>query len=91
MGFSLRRSIKLAPGIRFNFGKRGASLSVGGRGLTTNINKHGSRTTVSLPGTGASYSTKRRSLFDGNSHRSFNMKTVLIVVTLLGVLYLLAG
>jgi hypothetical protein len=67
MGFRFRRSLKIAPGIRLNFSKRGTSLSLGGRGFTTNIGKRGTKTTVGLPGTGISYSTfnprkKRNSL-----------------------------
>jgi hypothetical protein len=57
MGFRFRRSLKIAPGIRLNFSKRGTSLSLGGRGFTTNISKRGTKTTVGLPGTGISYST----------------------------------
>ena len=29
MGFRFRRSIKILPGIRLNFGKRGVSTSIG--------------------------------------------------------------
>ncbi len=57
MGFRIKRSIKIAPGIRLNLGKRGTSLSVGGHGLTTNISKKGVKNTVSLPGTGISYTS----------------------------------
>ena len=56
MGFRFRKSVKLMPGVRLNLGKRGASVSVGGKGLTCNISKKGARTTVGLPGTGVSYS-----------------------------------
>lgn len=58
MGFRFRRSIKIIPGVKINFGKSGfTSVSVGGRGLTTNYGKKGTRTTLGLPGTGLSYST----------------------------------
>jgi hypothetical protein len=57
MGFRFRRSLKIAPGIRLNFSKRGTSLSLGGHGFTKNISKRGTKTTVGLPGTGISYST----------------------------------
>jgi hypothetical protein len=57
MGFRFRRIIGLLPGVRLNLGKRGASVSVGVKGLTANISKHGVRKTVSLPGTGLSYSS----------------------------------
>ena len=56
MGWRLFRSLKIAPGVRLNMGKRGLSVSLGGHGLTTNISRRGRRTTVGIPGTGVSYS-----------------------------------
>ncbi|MGF6877351.1 DUF4236 domain-containing protein [Paraburkholderia sp. MM5477-R1] len=61
MGWSFRRSIKVAPGVRINLSKSGTSMSVGGKGFTYNTR---GRTTVSLPGTGIRYtstSTRHRS------------------------------
>jgi hypothetical protein len=49
------RSIKLLPGIRLNFGKRGISTSIGVRGAHVTFGRTGTRTTVGLPGTGISY------------------------------------
>lgn len=57
MGWRVRRSVKIAPGVRWNIGKTGSSLSVGGKGLTANVSKKGVRTTASIPGTGVSYSS----------------------------------
>ena len=57
MGFRFRRSIRIAPGIRWNIGKRSSSLSIGRRGATLNVSSHGTRATVGIPGTGLSYST----------------------------------
>lgn len=57
MGFRFRRSIRIAPGVRVNVGKKSTSLSVGPRGATMNVGKKGTRVTVGLPGTGLSYST----------------------------------
>ncbi len=60
MGFRFRRSVRIVPGLRLNFGKGGlTSLSVGRRGITANIDAKGIKTTFSVPGTGLSYSTKR--------------------------------
>lgn len=53
--FRFRRSIKLAPGVRWNIGKKGSSVSIGGHGLTHTISAKGSRTTVGIPGSGVSY------------------------------------
>ena len=55
MGFRFRRSIKILPGIRLNFGKRGISASIGVRGAHVTYGPTGTRTTVGLPGTGLSY------------------------------------
>ncbi len=54
MSFRFRRSLRLAPGLRINLAKHGASLSLGGRGLTANFGRRGARTTVGLPGSGLS-------------------------------------
>ena len=58
MGFRFRRSVKIAPGLRLNFGKRGVSMSAGPPGATVNVSSRGTRLTTSIPGTGISYSEK---------------------------------
>lgn len=55
MGFRFRRSVKIAPGIRMNFGLRGTSLSLGPRGASINIGHRGIYGNVGLPGAGLSY------------------------------------
>jgi hypothetical protein len=55
MGFRFHRSIKILPGIRLNFGKRGVSTSIGVRGAHMTFGATGTRTTVGLPGSGLSY------------------------------------
>ena len=60
MGFRFHRSVRLAKGLRLNFSKSGASLSVGGPGATVNLGRRGPRATVGLPGTGLSYSSGLR-------------------------------
>lgn len=49
MGWSFRRSIKIAPGVRINLSKSGVSTSIGGKGFTYNTR---GRLTTSIPGTG---------------------------------------
>ncbi|CAB1242362.1 conserved hypothetical protein [Clostridiaceae bacterium BL-3] len=57
MGFRMRKSIKIMPGVRLNLGKKSAGISFGTKGLRYSINSSGRRTaTVSIPGTGISYS-----------------------------------
>jgi hypothetical protein len=59
--FRFRRSIKIAPGIRWSFGKKSTSLNIGGRGANYTVGTSGSRTTVGIPGTGLSYTEIHKS------------------------------
>lgn len=61
MGFRLRKSIKILPGVRMTVGTGGIGYSVGGRGLrvTRHANGRVSRT-VGLPGTGLSHTSTVR-------------------------------
>jgi hypothetical protein len=52
MGWSFRKRIKIAPGIRINLSKSGISTSIGGTGFTYNTR---GRITTSIPGTGVRY------------------------------------
>lgn len=61
MGFRFRKSIKLFPGLRLNFGLRGASVSLGVPGAMLNFSEHGARTTFGIPGTGFSWSSSSAS------------------------------
>jgi len=59
MAFRFRRSLKIAPGLSVNLGKRGASVSVGPRGARMTVgSKSGARVTAGIPGTGMSYTKK---------------------------------
>jgi hypothetical protein len=60
MGFRFRKYFGILPGVRVNLGKKRVSVSIGGRGLTANISKDGIRKTVSIPGTGISYSNYQK-------------------------------
>lgn len=56
MGFRFRKSVKVAPGVRLNLGKKSAGISVGVKGAGVSINsKTGITSHVSIPGTGLSY------------------------------------
>jgi len=53
MGWRFRKSIKIAPGIKINIGKKGiSSLSVGPRGAHINVGKNGTSVSTGIPGTG---------------------------------------
>jgi len=53
-----RRTVKIAPGVRFNIGKKSGSVSIGKRGASMNFGKRGVYGNVGLPGTGLSYRSK---------------------------------
>ena len=54
MGLRIRKSIKIAPGVRLNFGKKGISTSIGKRGAGITIGPTGTTAHVGIPGTGIS-------------------------------------
>ncbi len=56
MALRIRKSIKIAPGIRLNVSKKGLSTSLGGKGFTVNVGKKGTRVTTRIPGSGISAS-----------------------------------
>lgn len=52
MGWSYRRSIKIAPGIRLNFSKSGVSWTIGPKEFKVTSGPRGVYVTKSIPGTG---------------------------------------
>ena len=61
MGWRYQRRKTLLPGVRLNIGKRGpTSLSFGRRGARVAIGKRGIQTTLSLLGTGLSLVRRKR-------------------------------
>ena len=58
MGLRFRKSIKILPGVRVNYGLHSTSLSIGGKGFRTTYSSTGRVTrSVGIPGTGISYVT----------------------------------
>lgn len=56
MGIRMRKSIKIAPGVRLNLGKSSVGMSFGTKGLRYSLNSSGRKTaSVGIPGTGISY------------------------------------
>jgi hypothetical protein len=53
--FRFRRSFRLAPGIRLNIGRGGVSTSIGERGAHVTVGHGRTRATVTVPGSGLSY------------------------------------
>lgn len=72
MGIRFRKSVKIAPGVKLNMGKKSVGVSVGGKHGGVSFNsKTGARARISAPGTGLSYSTslssgKKRNLKNEN-------------------------
>lgn len=62
MGMRFRKSVKICKGVRVNFSKSGASLSLGGRGHGITFGGSGTHAHVGIPGTGLSYNTRSGNL-----------------------------
>lgn len=56
MPLRFRKTLRILPGVRLNFSKSGASVSVGKKGATVNIRPDRQKVTVGVPGSGLSYS-----------------------------------
>ena len=55
MAIRFRRSIKIAPGLKLNIGKKGMSVSTGIRGARLIVGTSRTTTSVGIPGTGFGY------------------------------------
>ena len=61
MGFRVRKSFKLAPGVRMTVTPRGIGVSAGPRGAKLSVHSSGRVTqTLSLPGSGISHTETLR-------------------------------
>ncbi|MFT8888559.1 MAG: DUF4236 domain-containing protein [Ethanoligenens sp.] len=61
MGWRVHRSVKIAPGVRLNIGKKGTSVSLGRKGARVTVGKNRVTRTIGIPGTGI-YNTKTTTL-----------------------------
>lgn len=75
MGFRFRKSVKIAPGVRMNIGKRGVGFSAGVKGARISTGPSGTRLTTSIPGTGISYQTKLSSKKRRPARKQYNTLT----------------
>lgn len=67
MGFNLKKSKTIAPGVKLNFGKKGASVRLGGKGAGVTLGTSGKVTaSAGIPGTGLYY-TKSKKLGDSDN------------------------
>lgn len=86
MAVHFRKSKKVAPGTRVNFGKKSAGVSFGNRGGGISFNsKRGVRVRASIPGTGVSFSGK---LFGKKKRKSTNKKGSLGGRILTGIIFI---
>lgn len=58
MPLHFRKSVKVAPGVRINFGKKSTSVSVGPRGAKITMGTNGTHVSSGIPGTGLYYREK---------------------------------
>ncbi|SDJ14899.1 DUF4236 domain-containing protein [Alteribacillus bidgolensis] len=74
MAFRFRKSVKVAPGVKLNVGKRGVSTTVGGKSVRVSSSSRRTSVGSSVPGTGVSYhkqvgSKNVRSKSNKNKHQ----------------------
>lgn len=83
MGLRFHRALKLSKGLKLNLSKTGPSLSVGGKGLSVNLGRRGLKQTVSLPGSGISYSAQKRL----GARRSYAQWLLILILAALAYLW----
>lgn len=84
-----RKSIKLFPGVRFNFSKSGISTSLGVKGATINIKPgRATRATVGISGTGLSHT---QNIEDSGSAQHSGPSLTFVVIVILLVLFGIYG
>lgn len=78
MGFRFRKSINLGGGFKVNLSKSGIGYSWGGKGFSfTKKAKGGTRQTVSVPGTGISWTNDNKSIFTKKKKKVNNVDKVI--------------
>lgn len=84
VGMRFRKSIKLGKHVRINLSKSGVGYSVGTKGYRVTKMANGrTRTTVSIPGTGISHVSERKSAYTSSIPRSSSLRTCVFCDTLL--------
>lgn len=52
MAIRFRRTVRIAPGLKLNIGKKSASVRIGGKNVGYTVGTKGRTTSASIPGTG---------------------------------------
>lgn len=86
MGFRFRKYIRLAPGLKINISKSGASATLGGKGAAVNVGKGGVRATVGLPGSGMSYTTDSLPLPGSDAKKAEGWAKLLLIIAIVAVI-----
>lgn len=82
MGFRFRKSFKIAPGIKVNLSKKGASLSAGAKGFRVN-----SKGNASISKGGFGYQTNLfKNSTKGKKKEALGIWSIIIIFVLFGVL-----
>jgi len=94
MAMRFRKSLKLAPGLRLNISKKGASVRVGPKGAGYTVGTSGQRVSAGIPGTGVSVSSKIGKRKSDNQNTSPTMSSwatglvgLFLIVMFLGWLF----
>jgi hypothetical protein len=75
--------MKIAPGLRLNLGKRGASVRVGTKGVGMTVGSSGKTVSAGLPGTGLSVSHKFKKSVGTDEPKAFPTTLSFIFVALI--------
>ena len=87
MGLRFRKSIKIVPGIRVNFGKKSTGVSFGAKGARASFNSKGRVTrSVGIPGTGLYYQQNDK-LGSGKPGITTIIGGIFLGLLLIGLLY----
>lgn len=88
MGFRFRKSIKIAPGVRLNVGKKSVGISAGTKGARVSVNSSGRVTkSVGIPGTGLSHvSTSKISDGDQDNEKKSGCGCGCLTIIILAIL-----
>lgn len=59
MAIRFRKTIKIAPGLKLNIGKKSASVRIGGQNMGYTVGTKGRTTSASIPGTGLGVTSRK--------------------------------
>lgn len=76
MGFRFRKSVKIAPGVKLNLAKRGASVTFGNKYARTTFGKN--RTTIPVQSLELVYPILNRLQKETSAHKGLHMKLPII-------------